>query len=139
VPDYSHRERSTTAARGVCAYLIVNLVVRQLYFIFSLTSVGKWDNMWPISTNWTIRCPSVQIEQYVVHQYKLDNTWPLSTNWTIRGHSVQIGQYVTPRYKLDNMWPISTNWTILGPSVQIGQYDAHQYKLDNTLFISTNQ
>ena len=94
MPNYSHRDRFTTTARGVCAYLSVNLVVRQLNLIFSLTNVGKFDNMWPISTNWTIRDPSVQNGQYVAHQYKLDNTWPISTNWTISGPLVQIGQYV---------------------------------------------
>jgi hypothetical protein len=79
------------------------------------------DNTWPIGTNWTIRGPSVQIGQYMAHQYKMDNTWPISTNWTIRGPSVQTGQYVAHQYKLDKTWPISTNWTIRCPSVQINK------------------
>jgi hypothetical protein len=99
VPNSSHGDRFTTAARDVCTYLSVNLVVRQLNLIFSLTIVGKFDNMWPISTNWTICGSSVQIGQYVEHKYKLDNMWPISSKWAIRCPSVQINKKFKNRTK----------------------------------------
>jgi hypothetical protein len=127
--------------------LSVHLVIRKLYLIFSLTIVGKLDNTWPLSTNWTVRGPSVQIRQCVAYQYKLDKAWLISTHWTMLAHqhkldnsdlSVQTGQYVAHQYKLDNTWPDSTNWTIRDLSVQIGHYVTYQFKLENALPISSN-